>query len=99
MTRDNPGLDAAVTVSAVISRIEMPAVALAALEPCDILNTEPEVGQQPILRLTVGASTIALASIAKVEGKLVATIIENRPELSERKGDTWKVRKPKPPTD
>jgi Type III flagellar switch regulator (C-ring) FliN C-term len=99
MTLANPTLDAEVMVSAVISRIEMPALSIAALAPGDFLDTEPEIGNQPIVRLTIGATTVALASIAKVEGRLIATIINNRPDLSGRKGDTWKVRKPKPRMD
>jgi len=92
-------MDAEVMVSAVISRTEMPALSIAALEPGDCLETEPEIGNQPIVRLTIGATTVALASIAKVEGRLIATIINNRPYLSGRKGDTWKVRTPKPRMD
>lgn len=99
MTLANPTLDAEVMVSAVISRIEMPALSIAALAPGDFLDTEPEIGNQPIVRLTIGATTVALASIAKVEGQLIATIINDRPDLSGRKGDTWKVRKPKPRMD
>jgi hypothetical protein len=99
MTLANPTLDAELMVSAVISRIEMPALSIAALAPGDFLDTEPEIGNQPIVRLTIGATTVVLASIAKVEGRLIATIINNRPDLSGRKGDTWKVRKPKPRMD
>ena len=99
MTLANPTLDAAVMVSAVLSRTQMPALAIAALEPGDFLDIQPEIGNQPIVRLTIGATTVALASIAKVEGRLIATIIDNRPDLSGRKDDTWKVRKPKRLTD
>jgi flagellar motor switch/type III secretory pathway protein FliN len=99
MTNAYSMLDAEVMVSAVISRTQMPAVSLAALEPGDFLDTEPEIGSPPIVRLTIGATTVALASIAKVEGRLIATIINNRPDVSGRKGDTWKVRKPKRSTD
>ena len=89
-------LDPSVTVSAAISRLEMPAVELAALEPGDILDSEPQVGHEPIVRLTIGGATIALATIAKRDGKLIATIINNRPELSGRKGDVWKVKRANP---
>ncbi|HLX36145.1 MAG TPA: FliM/FliN family flagellar motor switch protein [Candidatus Binataceae bacterium] len=94
MKRDS--LDPAVTVSAVISRLEMSAVELAALEPGDIVETEPQVGHEPMIRLTIGAATVALATIAKRDGKLIATIINNRPELSGRKGDIWKVKRANP---
>jgi hypothetical protein len=99
MTSINPTLDAEVTVAAVISRVAIPALEIAALQPGDRLETEPEIGNQPIVRLTIGATTVALASIAKVEGRLIATIINNRPELFGRKDDTWKVRKPNQPRD
>ncbi len=99
MTPANPALDAEVMVSAVISRTQMPALSIAALEAGDFLDTEPEIGNQPIVRLTVGTTTVALASIAKVEGRLIATIMNNRPDLSGRKDDTWKVRTPKRLTD
>ncbi len=99
MTTANPTLDAEVMVSAVISRTQMPAASVAALEPGDVLKTEPEIGNLPLVRLTVGASTIALASIEKVDGRLVATIINHRSDLYGRKDDTWKLTKPNPPTD
>jgi hypothetical protein len=99
MMRSKSTLDAGVTVGAVISRSQLPSASLADLKPGDILQTEPEVGAEPIVRLTIGTTTVAFASIAKVEGRLVATILENRPELSGRKGDKWKVRKAKPQTD
>ena len=99
MTPATQTLDAEVMVSAVISRTQMPALSITALEPGDFLDTEPQIGNQPIVRLTIGATTVALASIAKVEGRLIATIINNRPDLSGRKDDTWKVRKPKRLTD
>jgi hypothetical protein len=95
----NPTLDAEIVVSAVISRTEIPASAIAALEPGDFLDTEPEIGNQPMVRLTIAATTVVLASIAKVDGRLIATIMTDRPETGAREGDTWKVRKPKPPTD
>jgi flagellar motor switch/type III secretory pathway protein FliN len=104
----SPVLDAEVVVTAVLSRTRMPARVLATLRSGDVLETEPELGHQPLVRLTIGTTTLALASIAKVEGRLIATIIdnpdnrdnrENRPELSGRKDDTWKVRTPKPSTD
>jgi flagellar motor switch/type III secretory pathway protein FliN len=98
MTRQNPTLDAEVMVSAVISRTEMPAVAVAALEPGDLLETEPEVGNQPVVRLTVGTTTIAMATLAKVDGRLIATITQNSVEAGQ-KGDLWKLRKTKQPTD
>lgn len=100
MTPLNATLDAEIMVSAVISRTELPAFAVAALEPGDVLETEPEVGNQTVVRLTIGTTTIALASITKVEGRLIATIIDiKRPDLSGPKDDTWKVRKPNQPTD
>ena len=89
-------LDPSVTVSAVISRLEMPAMELAALEPGDILDCEPQVGHEPMIRLTIGAATVALATIAKLDGKLIATIINDRPELFGRKGDVWKVKRARP---
>ena len=46
MTPLNATLDAEIMVSAVISRTELPAFAVAALEPGDVLETEPEVGNQ-----------------------------------------------------
>ena len=99
MSSSNPILDAEVIVTAVISRAQLPAREIAALEFGDTLETEPEIGDDPIVRLTIGSTTVALASIAKVEGRLIATIIDKRPDLPGRKGDTWKVRKPKTPTD
>ena len=100
MTAVNPTLDAEVMVSAVLSRAEIPALEIAGLEPGDVLETEPEVGNPTIVRLTIGTTTIALASIAKVEGRLIATIISTqRPDVSGPKDDTWKVRKPNQPTD
>jgi hypothetical protein len=97
MTTINPAFDAEVMVAAVISRTEMPGLAIAELAPGDCLQTEPQVGHDPLLRLTVGSTTVAFASIARVEGRLIATITDNnRPELCGRKGDTWKVRKAKP---
>jgi hypothetical protein len=99
MMSDNPTKDAEVLVSAVLSRTEVPAHCVAALEPGDFLDTAPQIGNQPIVRLTIGATTVALASIAKVEGRLIATIISNSPDLSGRKDDIWKVRKPKRLTD
>jgi flagellar motor switch/type III secretory pathway protein FliN len=99
MTPLNATLDAEIMVSAVISRTEIPAFAVAALEPGEVLETEPQVGSQTIVRLTIGTTTIALASIARVEDRLIATIIEiKRPDLSGPKDDSWKVRKPNPPT-
>jgi flagellar motor switch/type III secretory pathway protein FliN len=89
-------LDPSVTVSAVISRLAMPAAELAALAPGDVLETEPQVGHEPMIRLTIGGATVALATIAKRDGKLIATIINNRPELSGRKGDVWKVKRANP---
>jgi len=99
MTLANPTLNAEVIVAAVISRTEMPALSIASLEPGDRLETEPEIGNQPIVRLTIGTTTVALASIATVEGRLIATIIDNCPDFSGRKDDTWKVRKPNQPMD
>jgi flagellar motor switch/type III secretory pathway protein FliN len=100
MTPPNATLDAEIMVSAVISRTEIPAFVVAALEPGDVLETEPEIGGQTIVRLTIGTTTIAFASIAKVEGRLIATIIDiKRPDLSGPKDDSWKVRKPNRPTD
>jgi flagellar motor switch/type III secretory pathway protein FliN len=95
----NPSLEAEVIVAAVIARTRMPARSLAALQPGDFIETEPEIGTQPIVRLTVGTTTVALASIAKVEGRLIATILDNRSELAGRKGDLWMVRKPNLSTD
>jgi len=95
----NPSWDAEVVVSAVISRSEMPGASIAELAPGDCLETEPQVGHEPLVRLTVGATTVAFASLAMSEGRLVATIIDyNRPELCGRKGDKWKLRKAKPLT-
>jgi flagellar motor switch/type III secretory pathway protein FliN len=99
MTSITSTLDAEVVVAAVISRTQLPGASIAELTPGDILETEPEVGIDPIVRLTVGTTIVAFASIAKVDGRLIATILESRPELSGRKGDKWKVRKPKPPKD
>ena len=99
MSSSNPILDAEVIVTAVISRAQLPALEIAALEFGDLLETEPEIGDDPIVRLAIGSTTVAFASIAKIEGRLIATIIDKRPELAGRKGDTWKVRKPKPRTD
>jgi hypothetical protein len=96
MIKTPPTLDPEVMVSAVISRLELPGLALAQLAPGDCLETEPEIGHEPMVRLTVGRTTVALATIAKVEGRLIATIIDNRPELRGRKGDQWKLRKAKP---
>jgi flagellar motor switch/type III secretory pathway protein FliN len=96
--RTNPTLDAEVIMAAVLSRTAMPAVALAALEPGDLLETEPEIGTPPIVRLTIGNTTVALATVAKVDGRLIATITENRPE-SGGQSDTWKLRKIRPSTD
>jgi flagellar motor switch/type III secretory pathway protein FliN len=98
MTRINPTLDAEVIMSAVISRTAMPAVAIAALQPGDLLETEPEIGNLPIVRLTIGNTTVALATVAKVDGRLIATITENRPESAEQ-SDTWKLRKTRTSTD
>jgi flagellar motor switch/type III secretory pathway protein FliN len=98
MTTIKPPLDAEVIVSAVISRTELPGRSLAELGPGDCLETEPGVGHEPLVRLTVGATTVAFASITRSEGRLIATIIDyNRPELCGRKGDKWKLRKAKPP--
>ncbi len=47
-------------VAAVISRTQLPGASIADLEPGDILQTEPEVGADPIVRLTVGTTTVAL---------------------------------------
>lgn len=99
MTASNPTLDAEVTVTAVISRAQLPALSIAELEPGDFLETEPEIGDDPMVRLTIGSTTVALASITKVDGRLIATIIDKRPELPGRKGDTWKVKKPNQRTD
>ncbi len=100
MTPVNLTLDAEVMVAAVISRTEIPAVDIAGLAPGDVLETEPEVGNPTIVRLTIGTATVALASIAKVEGRLIATIISNqRPDESGPKDNTWKVRKLNQPTD
>ncbi len=100
MTQLSPTLDAEILVAAVISRTEIPAVTIAALEPGDVLETEPEVGNRTFVRLTIGTTTIALASIAKVDGRLIATIISNnRPDGSGPKDATWKVRKPNQPMD
>jgi len=99
MIKSNSTLDAEVTVAAVISRSQLPGASIAGLKPGDLLETEPEVGADPIVRLTIGPATVAFASIAKVDGRMIATILENRPELSGRKGDKWKVRKATPSTD
>ncbi len=99
MNSRNPTLEAEVTVTAVISRAQLPAREIADLRPGDLLETEPQLGDDPIVRLTIGSTTVALASIAKVDGRLIATIIDKRPELPGRKGDTWKVRKLKPQMD
>jgi len=94
MSSITPPLDAEIVVAAVISRTEMPGISLAGLQPGDCLETEPEVGHAPIVRLTVGSTTVAFASLARVDGRLIATIIESKgPDLSGRKGDQWKVRK------
>jgi hypothetical protein len=98
MSRSHSAHEAEVMVAAVISRTQLPGASIADLEPGDILQTEPEVGADPIVRLTVGTTTVAFASIAKIDGRLIATIVENRPELSGRKGDKWKDRKANPQT-
>jgi len=99
MSKSPVALDAEVMVSAVIARAELPGIEVAQLAPGDCLETEPIVGTEPIVRLIVGRTTVALAKVAKVDGRLVATIIENRPEVSGRKGDVWKLRKAKPQKD
>ena len=89
----NPALEAEIVVSACISSTAMPARLIAALTPGDVLETEPAVGSQPTVRLKIGATIVAIASIAKVDGRLVATILDYGPALAGTKDDLWKVRK------
>jgi flagellar motor switch/type III secretory pathway protein FliN len=86
---------AAIQVDAVLARVRMPADAVAALSPNDRLDLEPEAGSQLLVRLMAEGKTIAVASVEVVDGRLVATIINNGPGVAGRRIDQWKHTKAK----
>ena len=81
----------------------MPAEALAALSPADRLDIEAQSGAQLLVHLVAEGRTLAVASLAQVDGRLIATIIESGvdnnlnsgPGLPGQRIDQWKHRKAK----
>jgi hypothetical protein len=73
----------------------MQADAVAALSPSDRLDIEPEAGSQFVISLMAEGKTIAVASVEVIDGRLVATIINNGPGLAGRRIDQWKYTKAK----
>ena len=84
----------AVEVQAVLSRLRMPTEEVAALAPADRNEIEAEAGTGLLVRLVAAGNTIAVASLEVVEGRLVATIINNGPATVAGRIDQWKHSKP-----
>ena len=86
-------------VYGVLATLRMPAQTLAALSPDDRLEIEPPTGSQLLVHLKAAGQTIAVASLEVVDGKLIATIIDNNlnygPGLAGQRIDQWKHRKAK----
>jgi hypothetical protein len=89
---------ARVVVDAVISRIQIPAESLAALEPGDLIDIEPESPNQIVVQLSVAGTIIGSAVVEEKDGRLIATIINTSSHMQGRGNDQWKVRKPKTQT-
>jgi hypothetical protein len=83
-----------VEVQAVLSRLRMPTEEVAALAPPDRIEIEAEAGAGLLVRLVAAGNIIAVASLEAVDGRLVATIINNGPATSEGRIDQWKHSKP-----
>ncbi len=82
-----------VELSAVLTTISMPAGVLAQLAPGDCIETESEPGLQHMVRLRVGATTVALASVEEIGGRLVARIIHIGEEPEKKRFEQWQFRK------
>ena len=84
-------------VDAVIAQLRMPADALAAVQPGDLIDLEPAVAGGLLLQFAINGTTVALATVREIDGRLVATIIESNLESKLRRVDQWKLRKPAGP--
>jgi flagellar motor switch/type III secretory pathway protein FliN len=95
MTPPNSIEATAMEVDAVLARLRMTVEDLATLSPDDRLDVEPAAGSQLRVEFAIKGKTIALASVEVVDGRLIATIINNRPGSAGRRIDQWMHRKAK----
>lgn len=86
-------------VAAVLSRVRMQVETLALLGPGDRLDIEAQNGSQLLVQLMAGGQAIAVASVEQIDGRLIATIINNDlnqlPGVAGGRIDQWKHRKAK----
>ena len=82
-----------VEVQAVLSRLQMAAEEVALLAPSNRLEIEAEGGAGLLVQLVAAGNTIAVASLEVVDGRLIATIINNGPLIPEGRIDQWKLSK------
>jgi flagellar motor switch protein FliM len=84
---------ARIVVEAVLARLNVPAGAFTSFESGDEIDVEPEIGFAPMVRLVTRGKTIATASIAQEDDRLMATILQLGPEPTGRRDDRWLYRK------
>ena len=84
-----------VEVDAVLSTMRIPAEALAALAPNDHLDLEVQSGSALTVRLMADGATVAIASLAVEDGRLIATIVNSGSGIAGRRIDQWKHSKAK----
>jgi len=82
-----------VEVQAVLSRLQMAAEEVALLAPSNRLEIEAEGGAGLLVQLVAAGNTIAVASLEVVDGRLIATIINNGPLIPGGRIDQWKLSK------
>ncbi|HEY6394919.1 MAG TPA: hypothetical protein VIX12_05830 [Candidatus Binataceae bacterium] len=85
--------DKNVKLSAALARIRIPAGVLATLAPGNRIEAEPELGLEPIVRLMVGTTVIALASVEDTGRCLIAKVIRIGDEPAGRKLEQWHLMK------
>jgi flagellar motor switch/type III secretory pathway protein FliN len=88
-------MNTVVEVEAVLSSMRMRADALAALAPGDHLDLEAQAGSTLMVRLIADGATVATATLAVEDGRLIATIINSGSGIAGRRIDQWKHSKTK----
>jgi hypothetical protein len=87
----NPLVNSVLELDAVLSSSTMQADALAALSPGDHLEVEPRGNSALTIRFVANGKTLATASLAVEDERLVATIISNGPAPGGARIDQWKL--------
>jgi hypothetical protein len=87
----NPLEASILEVDAILSSATMQADVLAAFAPGDRLDVEPRGNATLTVRFVANGQTVATASLAVEDERLVATIISKGPATAGARNDQWKL--------